>query len=839
MALLVFVYLIVPGSGRLVWDGLPLSTRSEFAALVLWTVVFLSGETRKHLREVIARTRWAELIRPVLAVLCLLKFLSFAWSPLGAGFGACYRSLYIPLKVESACEKSFEAPFVQSHGYPYARISRVDPVVDFGEEQYDWSLPFVNHYPRVGAQWLERLPFSVKYSARVTNPSDTERFIPIRAIGEITTAVNRVTLQSDVNYDRHFLQIVPIQPGDSVLNIKYQYRDDDLEESPDVEPPARGPYAQLKVGAPMTVEELSAVARIRVIANVASHENLRSVLIIDRANKPVQFTAIPPPEESSLLRPFDVEIEVGAAELQRLPLKLIADINGSLIDLARIVSVSGNPLGFKVISGKDVEATAMLTTSSGSIAPLVAGERTSATIALEALSILLDFATLLVLVSLAYITLRFLRKLLMLALGIATVGWLVIDPVNSILPEFVGGGRELVLPYALVALLVVTTRRSLLRAPLISLLPLSVVLASQKIFEHIRYNHPGHGQYWWGKLVFFWRDSDWFNAQGNARAILETGSLQGGENVFWLQFGPRYLAFFARLLLGENDILIGIISMTIGFLVVCTFVARFAQQSIDVWGQVLAVFVGFICLIFLGDQIVVAFAFVVSSEYPTWVAILAITAFFMNPQPSNTGWAVSGLAILLAANVAFRPNNLFVSITLLLILLAKVSPARTRQSTSRSAWAVAAFCITISLGLVHNLYYGQKFVPFTSNASINYVFEWTTVWSKNGVMGTLDLVWSQLRALMYWRVPHDPNFLIFFWGSQLVFLLSLGRLYAARNLRRKTTLTALIPLTYVLPMLNFSLTSYYPRHLVTAGLLCLSSSTLIWQNRTQRTDITA
>ncbi|NBO56997.1 MAG: hypothetical protein EBU84_20935, partial [Actinobacteria bacterium] len=274
-------------------------------------------------------------------------------------------------------------------------------------------------------------------------------------------------------------------------------------------------------------------------------------------------------------------------------------------------------------------------------------------------------------------------------------------------------------------------------------------------------------------------------------------------------------------------------------LVVCTFVARFAQQSIDIWGQVLAVFVGFICLIFLGDQIVVAFAFVVSSEYPTWVAILAITAFFMNPQPSNTGWAVSGLAILLAANVAFRPNNLFVSITLLLILLAKVSPARTRQSTSRSAWAVAAFCITISLGLVHNLYYGQKFAPFTSNASINYVFEWTTVWSKNGVMGTLDLVWSQLRALMYWRVPHDPNFLIFFWGSQLVFLLSLGRLYAARNLRRKTTLTALIPLTYVLPMLNFSLTSYYPRHLVTAGLLCLSSSTLIWLNRTQRTDITA
>ena len=132
IALVVFLFLVVPGSGRLVFDGLPLSTRAEFAALMLFVVVFFSRELRRGIHELLERLRWSGVVKPVLVVLCVVKFFSFAWSPMSSGFGGCYRGLYNPPDDVSACEKSYDSPFTQGHGLEFANISRVDRVVDFG-----------------------------------------------------------------------------------------------------------------------------------------------------------------------------------------------------------------------------------------------------------------------------------------------------------------------------------------------------------------------------------------------------------------------------------------------------------------------------------------------------------------------------------------------------------------------------------------------------------------------------------------------------------------------------------------------------------------------------------
>ena len=98
LAALLFLFLVVPGSGQLAWDGLPFSTRLEFATLVLFVVVVLNRETRTTVRTWLASKVWRSAVKPVLIVLALLKLLTFTWYPFSDGFDACYRSLYVPIE---------------------------------------------------------------------------------------------------------------------------------------------------------------------------------------------------------------------------------------------------------------------------------------------------------------------------------------------------------------------------------------------------------------------------------------------------------------------------------------------------------------------------------------------------------------------------------------------------------------------------------------------------------------------------------------------------------------------------------------------------------------------
>ena len=132
LALLFFLFLVVPGSGQLVWDGLPLSTRAEVAALMTLTLAITNQRICNAVRERISRTRWRGVLTPALGVLILLKLLTFAWYPFSDGFDACYRSIYNPLENLDACEKSYEGPFLRRSDLGLSNTSRIDRTVDFG-----------------------------------------------------------------------------------------------------------------------------------------------------------------------------------------------------------------------------------------------------------------------------------------------------------------------------------------------------------------------------------------------------------------------------------------------------------------------------------------------------------------------------------------------------------------------------------------------------------------------------------------------------------------------------------------------------------------------------------
>ena len=846
LAFLVFLYLVVPGSGQLVWDGLPLSTRAEVVALGLFVVVFLSRELRRTLADVLRRREWSGLVKPILVMLCAAKFLSFAWAPLGGGFASCYRSIYYPLENRTACEKSYEAPFTQGMGAPFAKSSRMDRVVDFGEYTYDWSLPFVNDFPRLRNLWLERIPFKASFAARVEG-DNAGRVLPVFGIGEVSVAINGSEMARVEDYSRDFIAATPLPARAADLVVRYEYRDDELAVPPDVEPIPRGPYARLKIGTPMTVGELAEVSRVRVTGDsVGANESWQTeVVVLDRDDNTVKFTdvnaqrASSPEEPDPLLRAFDLEIEVPASALLRGPLTVKSVRNGESIVLGTISTQVGTlspRLNQTKAAAEFATLSASLVADREELTPLAPGVRETPTLPLRALLAALDLFSLALLLALGFVLLRTMQSDVLHAAALAVLGWLVIKPFDSILPAIVGGGRELVIPYAIIAAVAVLAyRRQIDRYPVPFLLPLAIVLSTLKIFEHLQFNHPDQRPHWWGKLFFYWRDSDWFVARGNGRAIFTTGSLQANDPVFFSQAASRYLSFASNSLLGEQDVFIGLISLAIGFIVVLVLAARVGNGHARTSGRVLAVCIGFVSLIFLGDQLIVAFAFFISSEYPTWIALLGITAYLINPSPEERRWTIGATAAGLGALINFRPNSLFVFLCLLPILIwRRVDWQNKKVGVQQAFWAVSVFLIILPLSLIHNLYYGASFLPFVGNASLIYAFNWTDIVSIEGFRGALRVIWDQLRAVMYWREPNDPNFAIFFWGCQFVLATAIILRVWLRQILTSLTLVTLLPLAYAIPMLKFQLDSYYPRFIVAASLLCLCSALIVWPQKCER-----
>lgn len=845
LTFLIFFYLLIPGSGRLVWDGLPLSTRAEFASLVVAVTALFSRRIRDSIRHNLSEWRWNGLVKPALVLLCAAKFLSFAWLPMSAGFEACYQSLYRPLtnltdwrgEDLQRCEKSYEGPLLQEGGTGFANTSRVDSVVDFGRQTYDWRLPFINEYPRFDNLWLKRFPFVATYAAVVTIPEENS-VLPVYSNGELSISVNGTKTVDVTNYDRHQLTALRLGKGSYEIVFRYLYRDDSSSTTPDTAPPPRGPYAALKIGAPRSESENSANSQLLISALAKSSlgkELLGKIIIRDRNKQVIEHTdsaALRDPDADVNWRAFDLEVNIPARALAMSPLEVLSATGTSTQLLATLTTRPGLGGEIEVTQPRNVESVvrfgAHLYAPRDSFEALRPDTRATPSRSLRLLLAAIDLMTLAVVALLLVTIVKTAGTLLAQSLAVGALAWLAIHPFYSSLPGFMGGGRELVVPYAILTGLIIKFRGQIVRLPLVFLLPISAILASQKIFEHLYFNHPGEETDWWGSLVFLWRDSDWFANQGNARATFVENSLRGGESVFWFRAGPRYLIMASHLMLGENDVLIGLVSLTVGFAVIWWLAAMFTRDH----NSRIASFVGYIalyiCMIFLGDQTTTAFAFFVSSEYPTWIIFFVITAFLLRRTEENRIWLTTLVAIALAVTVQFRPNGLLVAFALLPLVLLKTDRARHDHGMKQISWAVVGFCVVMSLSLIHNLYYGQQLVIFTPSPNNMYAVNLAEVFGQEGIVAAIGSVWSQLRVLMYWHAPHDPSFAIFFWGSQLLLAAAVFARMRFRVFRKSKTLVALIPLAYITPMVPFDLSSYYPRLLVSASLLCLCSALLIW-----------
>jgi len=853
LALLVFLFLAVPGSGQLAWDGIPFSTRIEFATLVLFLLVIFNRTIRDWVRTQLARLSWRGAVKPALALLVLLKFLTFTWYPFSDGFDACYRSLYYPLSNESACEKSYEGPFLRRSDLGLSNTSRTDRTIDFGTHMHDWSLPFMNEYPRLGALWLNRFPFTAKYGAVIRNDSSKDQFLPIYGNGEIAATLGKEQLDLSAipfvdRYQFERLTFVVVPRGSSEFTLDYRYSDDDLNEPPDIQPPLRGTYATLKVGVPQDRTSLLQFTDLRlrgyaldidrratpdyVFAESNKGEELGRSLRLPRPDV-AQFYGVPSLTENG----FNFTIPAKALLQGTVAVKAAYGKSHSTIatiDAPRQLIPGLPDVDVTVGSSQRADVTTWFDANRNDFAALAPSGRVQMSIGFTALRWLLDITSALLVVGLFVGLAVALRKSIVvaIALGLATFG--AVSLGAQVMPAVLGSA--LLIPLLIVVALTAATLRWRPMTPLTTFLPTAVVLASYKSFDHLQRFHGSKGERWWGRLLYYWRDSDWYATQGYARTIFVEGSLRGGETTFWFQAGPRYLALVTRVILGENDVLVGIIMTSLGFFAAFVLFVRGQVVLRTLSHQVIAGVALFILLFFMADDVMATFGFVGSSEYPTWTVLLLITGFVLTTRSETRPWLMVAMAIALGYSIQLRPNQIGGIVLLFVALLLLVDRRDAAQAIATASKMTVAFATLVLFSLLHNLYYGESFVPFTANAGINYQFSWLDVLGIDDGDATWAAVWDQLRVMMYWNSVGNWSWALMFWGSQLLWVAVVVQRIRVGLARRARSLPLLIPFGYALPMLKYQMGSYYPRHLVVINLSFMCAALMAWPREDEMTD---
>jgi hypothetical protein len=703
----------------------------------------------------------------------------------------------------------------------------------------------MNEYPRLGALWLQRFPFTAEYGALLRNDVNQPLFLPIYGNGEISGRINDVQFTTDAvplvdRYEFPRLTLTPVPAGVSELVLRYRFSDDDATRPPDVAPSVRGPYATLKVGTPQDRDSLLEFVQLRIrgwALDTAGERTPDSVVAVDSTGRELGRSQ---PQE----RP-DVAAYVGLPTLTASGFNFAIPARSVLNDSVKIKAVYGSTdILIGTVSGAqqflpdlpvvqvedslgeqgdfqvwfDADRSDLV-----ALAPEYVGK---VGLGLRFLLMLIDGASLLIIGGLLTALSRSIRTTVPTALlfGFATLG--LVSLGGQVAPEVLGS--RLFVPLLILAVFTAVVVRRRPMSSLLTCLPAAVVLASYKSFDHLERFHGGKGERWWGRLLYYWRDSDWYATQGYARTVFLEGSLQGGEALFWFQAGPRYLALATRVLLGENDVLVGIIMTSLGFFAVFVLFVRSQVVLRNLSHQVIAGVALFILLFFMADDLMAGFGFVGSSEYPTWTALLLITGFIIATRSETRPWLMVAMAIALGYSIQLRPNQIGGIVLLFAALLLLVDRRDTPQAIATASKMTVAFVTLVLFSLLHNLYYGESFVPFTANAGINYQFSWLDVLGINQGDATLAAVWDQLRVMMYWNSVGNWSWALMFWGSQLLWVVVVVHRIRDGLARRARSLLLLIPFGYALPMLKYQMGSYYPRHLVVINLSFMCAALMAW-----------
>jgi hypothetical protein len=699
--LLLVALLGLPSAKYQLFNGLPLSAGPELLALVLVLPLLVSrGLRRLYTRSTRPWPRACRMGFGIAAVVALGLKLSLLASGTHSGFLACYRS---PLSAPPSgpCERSFENPFFQF------AVTRIDPVIDFGE--HDWDLGFLNvrrfnFYPtnptpsfRGPLRW--RIPIAVTWQGVIERAEPWTARITYVGEATIATPVAGAPAEGAMtrlppHYGPPATVLVPVPAGRHALRIEYQFDDG----SRDGGPAPQGPWATFRMergrgpggrepGAPVTTVRAATAWRSLAVAADATV----AILIV--------------------------------------PL---------LFFYARLLWRDGWYLALAAVAAPVADH---------------------------------------------------------------------FDLARFGLPTSLGLGLLLVL--LAVPLLGRSWRRRLVAASLA--LPYVALFTTLHTFHRL------------GVVTLREGGDDPLIFESQAHAILDTWSLQGDETIYRMQPAFRYIRFLERLVLGDGDGFVSIVSLAaLYWAFYWAFASLWPRPQRSRLRTVAFAAMACAALALLSSPPIVFSMQVSLSEYPTWIFLpLLFPLLFVSHSPRD--WLRG--AVLVSLSCLTRMNQIPPLLGMMAIFARRAWPVRRGPTLV----AVALVLCALTLPIAHNLHYGGQLVwsTGTQDDPRNMVIP-----PRNLLRVFLDpsvrnRVWYQVDHIFYLHTLHDafPRGEYVSWvaiHSIQILWLTVGLLTLARRTAPRMTKMLLgLPLLYLGVHLVFQVDIYYPRHIV-AGHLAMA-----------------
>ena len=262
-----------------------------------------------------------------------------------------------------------------------------------------------------------------------------------------------------------------------------------------------------------------------------------------------------------------------------------------------------------------------------------------------------------------------------------------------------------------------------------------------------------------------------------------------------MQPGFRYIRFAERLLLGDGELLVATLALAALAWSVLWLVARLHRGGRPgLSGRVLFGLTAALLVAVVGASQVTAFVLAPLSEYPTWIALaLAFPLLFVSTAPG--AWSAG--ALLLGVALVTRTNQAPAILFLLVVFVARAWTLRRRAAMV----AGLIFALVALLPIVHNRYYGGRWVPLTTAAAVPAAlvispFDLPTLTHDAEARNTLWFQAQSVLALVPMRGERSLPLMLH--GLQAAWLLALLRLLVVRGPGwPRARLLMLLPLLYL------------------------------------------
>ena len=833
--LLISAALVVPGNTSGVFNGLPLSSVPELFGCLILLFGFFSTKFKSNFKILTGKASSSVLVAIVLIlgiVIPIKAVLKNSDLPTGR-FNACYHSFVRSddMRVPK-CEPFFSAKFEGGR-------SRLDKAINFQGLNYplrdinvsgsNWNLSFINNEQflgRYGNFEQVRHPFRANWFGEIFVKEDSG-FIPVTYVGfgfiDIDSSITRLPIHNGTPRT----EWIPVSKGVHSIQIDYSFTSLQMKPVNGVDYSTHGYYATLKVGAVQESSKPVVNTLIGWAVDPQTFQRFSTILLIE--NEEVVQQVIPTTNRTDVAEYLGVELEdsrVGFSIFNAQPKlgsRLVGvDSSGKRYVLLRTdgnmwieeKAISGEKLWYRIDdsfnSGEQYAVLEPISAESG-LGLLV-----------QAIDVSIGFLLLGVLGLLAWSFRRFWKTYVLLAGGIfahvilirSKTGW-GNDGVEGSAIIY----TSVVVVFAALCYAIFCGPKSFVSAGLIGALYLSV--------DRIVHVNPGMRYDYFlpvtgkspasnlGAVFFRPAATDWLIHAANTRSALFRGLLFGNEPVFYLQPGYRYFAPTFQYLFGDGDVRISIAVMfatLAGFLLLFNiFIENISKSSEKFIASILLSGI----LFFATSWVMSYFVLVQTTEIPTWPLMLFGSYVAIRHKNSKAGLITPGMMFGLA--VCMRPNQIIGHVVLLfaLSLLIDFGVAPVKKLI-HLAQRFAVMGLFSAFPLMHNLYFGNQFVVFSTSraggsfdvsAAPDHILRYLYIFSRplrsadltsQGIMGLPGSGYSK----SIWIAM-----IVFF----LVWMVSVIQTLRVRQIW-KFLFAISVPLSYMLPIIPYH--AYFPRHAV-------------------------